>query len=200
MTRPTQRQRLTADDRRTSILEAAKGEFADATYADVSVAQVAQAAGGSPGLVFHYFGSKAGLYEAVVRDTIDALMARQRAADEAMPAGSSARDHVRTSLHLYLDHVASHPRAWAAPFVGGQEPPGALRARREARETYVDTLRELVRPAAWARHDYALWGYFGFLDHACLRWVEAGCPEDDRHSLIEAALGALEGALGDWGR
>ena len=34
---------------------------------------------------------------------------------------------------------------------------------------------------------------------ACQAWVDAGCPERDRHPLTEAALGALEGALGDWG-
>ena len=30
------------------------------------------------------------------------------------------------------------------------------------------------------------------------RWVHAGCPDDQRHSLVDAALGCLEGALGDW--
>ena len=60
-------------------------------------------------------------------------------------------------------------------------------------------MRELLRPTAWARHEYALWGYFGFLDHACLHWVEQGCPADDRDAVAEACLGALQGALGDWG-
>lgn len=196
----TPRQRLDADARRAAILDAARVAFAEATYAEVSVAQIATAAGGSPGLVFHYFTSKAGLYTAVVADTVTRLADRQRAADEALPANSSARDRVRTSLLIYLDHVASHPRAWAAPLVDGQEPPGALRVRHDARARYVAALRDVLEPADWPRHTYALWGFFGFLDQACLHWVSAGCPEDDRFALVDAALGALEGALGDWGR
>ncbi|MGB4780024.1 MAG: TetR/AcrR family transcriptional regulator, partial [Microbacterium sp.] len=70
--------------------------------------------------------------------------------------------------------------------------------RAEARSEYVERLRALLAPSAARRHEYALWGYFGFLDGACLTWVERGCPDDDRDALIDAALGALEGALGDW--
>ena len=49
-----------------------------------------------------------------------------------------------------------------------------------------------------ARHEYALWGYYGFVDAACLRWVDKGCPPDERWALVDAALGCLGGALGDW--
>jgi len=28
------------------------------------------------------------------------------------------------------------------------------------------------------RDDFALWDYLGFLDDACLHWVNAGCPND----------------------
>ena len=49
-----------------------------------------------------------------------------------------------------------------------------------------------------ARHRYALWGYLGFIDAACLHWVERGCPDEERWGVIDAALGALEGGLGDW--
>ena len=31
-----------------------------------------------------------------------------------------------------------------------------------------------------------------------LHWGNKGCPEEDQWALIDAALGALEGALGDW--
>ena len=58
--------------------------------------------------------------------------------------------------------------------------------------------RDSVGGADDSRTSFALWGYLGFLDDACLRWVHAGCPDDQRHSLVDAALGCLEGALGDW--
>ena len=80
----------------------------------------------------------------------------------------------------------------------GGEPASAAPIREAARRAYVDRLRSLLAPSEQARHEYALWGYYGFLDAVCLRWVDRGCPADDRWSVIDAALGALEGALGDW--
>lgn len=195
----TPRHRLDAEERREAILSTARDLYAKAPYADVSAGQIAAAAGASSALVFHYFNSKAELYAAVVANAIDTLAAAQKAADAALDPGVPARDRVRSSILVYLDHIASHPTTWAGPLLGGEEPSQAIRVRQQARARYVQTLRDLLNPAQWPRHDYALWGYFGFLDQACLRWVEAGCPDEDRHPLIDAALGSLQGALGDWG-
>ena len=193
------RRRLDIDQRREAILAAARDLYAKAPYPEVSIARIAEAAGASPALVFHYFGSKAALYAAVVDAAIQALNQAQHAAQAQLDRGVPARDRVRASLLVYLDYIATHPTTWAAPLLGGPEPREALDLRHRARDGYVAALRDLLQPAALARHDYALWGYFGFLDQACLHWVEAGCPDADRHPLIDAALGALEGALGDWG-
>jgi AcrR family transcriptional regulator len=163
----------------------------------VSIAQIAQATGASPAPVFHYFGSKATLYAAVVDAAIRTLAGAQRAAQDQLDQSVSAKDRVRASLLVYLDHIASHPATWAAPLLGGEEPREALDVRHHARAGYIAALRDLLEPATCARSDYALWGYFGFLDQACMRWVEAGCPDTDRHALVDAALGALEGALGE---
>lgn len=193
------RQRLDADARRDGILEAARATYAVHPYSDVSTHQIAEAAGASAPLVFHYFGSKAGLYAAVVSDAIAELSAAQGAADAGLPANTSARDRVGTSLTIYLDHIATHPQTWAWPLRGGVEPVEAQDVRRRARARYVQALSDLLGYGQWPRHRYALSGYFGFLDEACLVWVDTGCSVDDREPLIEAALGALQGALGDWG-
>lgn len=193
------RQRLDAEARRTSILDAGARLFAGASYAAVSTQQIAAASGASQALVFHYFGSKAGLYTACVEASVAALLAAQQAADAALPAGVPARDRVRASIVVYLDHVASQPEAWATSQRGGEEPAEATAVRREARAHYVELLTELL-DVRWLRGEYAVHGYFGFLDAACLAWVDRGCPDAERDSLTDAALGALEGALGDWGR
>lgn len=192
------RRRLSTQERRGAILEAARQAFAGSAYAEVSAAQVAEASGSSTGLVFHYFGSKAQLYAEVVRGVLQELAAAQAAAQAALADGVPVRDRVRAVVLVQLDHVAARPGEWATPLVGGEEPPEALAVRREARATQVDALRDLLRVTGWARHEYALWGWCGFLDQACLRWTEAGCPDDERHPLADAALGAIEGALGDW--
>lgn len=193
------RQRLDADARRDAILTAARELYAAHPYSDVSTKAVAEAAGSSAPLVFHYFGSKAGLYTAVVSDAVAGLADSQRAADATLEPHTPSRERVRTSLRIYLDHIATHPVTWASPLTGGVEPVEAQEVRRQARAGYVQTLSELLGVGSWARHHYALWGYFGFLDEACLAWVDRGCPTEDRDPLIDASLGALEGALGDWG-
>ncbi|WP_127573914.1 TetR/AcrR family transcriptional regulator [Georgenia faecalis] len=193
------RQRLDPDARRSAILDAAAESFAEHPYAEVSVSSIASRAGASDALLYRYFAGKEGLYSELVRRGIDDLVARQAAALAAMPSGSSARDRVRAVTGVHLDRIAAHPAAWAMPLnAPGSEPAAAAAIHAQARHDAVDRLRVLLAPSAQPRHEYALSGYFGFLDAACLRWVERGCPDRERGSLVDAALGALEGALGDW--
>jgi AcrR family transcriptional regulator len=165
----------------------------------VTVSSIASRAGASDALLYRYFSGKADLYVAIVRLAIDDLMNRQAAALAVLPMGVPVRDRVREATTVYLDHIAGHPAAWAVPLnLPGTEPPEAAAIRARARHDYVERLRALLSPSTQTRHEYALWGYFGFLDAACLHWVKRGCPDEERWSLIDAALGALEGALGNW--
>lgn len=195
---PGPRRRLSTSERRAAILDAALECFSSAPYAEVSAAQVAEAADSSTALVFHYFGSKAQLYAEVVRVQAQALADRQTSAQRALPDGVPVRDRVRAMVMVRLDHVAAQVATRGRPPVGGEEPVEARIARQEVREAQVEALRELLPPSDRARHLYAVQGWLGFVDEVCLRWAEAGCPADDRHVVADAALGALEGALGDW--
>ena len=186
-------------ERRELILSAARRAFASRPYEEVSLAEVAQEAQASEALVHKYFAGKAGLYAQVLQHAADELAERTRRADDALPEGSSARDRVRASVLTYLDFIAERSPGWMAyQILAGHEPGEAARVRQEAREAAVRALAEVVGGSRGHRDDFAFWGYLGFLDDACLRWVHAGCPDDQRHSLIDAALGCLEGALGDW--
>ena len=194
-----QRQRLSPGSRRANILEAAAAAFANHPYSEVTISEISQAASASNALVYRYFRNKEELYTEVVRLAIADLLARQDAALKALASGTPIRDHIRAATIVYLDHIATHPEAWALPQrQPGGEPPAVAALRHQARHTYVEQLTSLLRPSEQARHTYAIWGYLGFIDVACLHWVDKGCPPDDRWSLIDAALGALEGALGDW--
>ena len=131
--------------------------------------------------------------------TVDELTERTRRADDALPEGSSARDRVRTSVLTYLDFIAERSPGWVTYQALAGHDPGdeAARVRRQAREAAVAALAEVVGGSRGHRDNFALWGYLGFLDNACLRWVHAGCPDDQRHSLVNAVLRCLGRALGD---
>ncbi|KAA8743129.1 TetR family transcriptional regulator [Actinomyces johnsonii] len=199
--RTDKRPRLRMDpaERRELILSAASRAFASRPYEEVSLAEIAEEAQASEALVHKYFVGKAGIYAQVLQGAVDELAERTRQADAALPEGSSARDRVRASVLTYLDFIAERSPGWMAyQILAGHEPGEAARVRQEAREAAVRALAEVVGGSRGHRDDFAFWGYLGFLDDACLRWVRAGCPDDQRHSLIDAALGCLEGALGDW--
>ena len=186
-------------ERRELILSAARRAFASRPYEEVSLADVAQEAQASEALVHKYFANKAGTYAQVLQRAADELAERTRRAADALPAGSSARDRVRASILTYLDFIAERSPGWMAyQILAGHEPGEAAQVRQAARESAVEALADVVGGSHGYRDEFALWGYLGFLDDACLRWVRAGCPAEQRHSLVDAALGCLEGALGDW--
>lgn len=192
------RTRLAGAERREGILAAAATVLADRPYADMSVAQVAEAAGVSEALVFKHFSSKPELYAAALRRTAAEVAARR---DEADRAGehAGARDRVRSALIVLLDALAAH--GGSTPFSPHpDDPPPVADARSEARAEWLSWLRGVLRPGDDARDAYALLGFLGFLDAACAAWRADGCPDHDRWPLIDAALGALEGGLGDWRR
>src|SRR5262249_24517671 len=65
-----------ADERRQQLVASALEVFGDRDYDEVSVDEVAEAAGVSHGLVFQYFGSKKGLYAACLQPLIEFFRAR----------------------------------------------------------------------------------------------------------------------------
>lgn len=191
--------RLDPDERRAQIRAAAWQAFAAAPYEQVSLAAIAAAAGSSEALIHKYFSTKADLYAEVLRARIHQLADRQRAASASLPPGAPVRDHLRSSLEVYLDFISEQPIGWAGSVLaGGNDPLPARTVRAAARESYVDALRDLLGNTRPGRDEFAVLGYFGFLDAACLHWVKDGCRHDQRWNLMDAALGCLEGALGDW--
>ena len=187
------RRRLPVEQRRAQILDTAGAMFAEYGYNAVSTHAVAQECGVSEGLLFHHFPSKAEIYAAVVARRFDQLDEEMERAAAQLPQNSPKRDTVRALLVTYLDHIAADPLSWAA-VTRGDTPAEAQFVGIERRDGVVDKLLALVgdRPIAVS-------GFLGFVQAVCLDWVDAGCPDESRELIIAAALGALEGALGDWG-
>ncbi len=47
-------------------------------------------------------------------ERVEVLLARQAEALDALPDGVPVHDRIRAATMVYLDHIATHPNAWAA--------------------------------------------------------------------------------------
>ncbi|NUR89478.1 MAG: TetR/AcrR family transcriptional regulator [Nonomuraea sp.] len=81
---------------------------------DVSIDDVASAAGASRALVYHYFGGKQELYVAALRSAADQLESRLRPTDNGRPLNELA-----SGLARYFDVVEEHAAGFAALLRGG---------------------------------------------------------------------------------
>ncbi|TDD57033.1 TetR/AcrR family transcriptional regulator [Nonomuraea terrae] len=81
---------------------------------DVSIDDVASAAGASRALVYHYFGGKQELYVAALRSAAVQLESRLQSQD-----GGGALDELASGLRRYFDFVEEHAAGFAALLRGG---------------------------------------------------------------------------------
>ncbi|MEU2395153.1 helix-turn-helix domain-containing protein [Streptomyces sp. NPDC007369] len=114
MTAPAYR-RLSVEERRAQLLDAALSLFAHRAPEEVSLDDVAEAAGVSRPLVYRYFpGGKQQLYEAALRSAADLL-------DQcfAVPRTGPLTQRLARALDRYLAFVDEHDTGFAALLQGG---------------------------------------------------------------------------------
>jgi len=108
------RRRLSVDERRDELIEAALGLFSTRPPEDVSIDDVAVAAGASRALVYHYFGGKQELYLAALSSAARRLSVLLEPPTEGKPL-----DRLRISLRRYFDFVEDHAAGYTALLRGG---------------------------------------------------------------------------------
>src|SRR5437588_7813778 len=80
---PSPRRRMPRPERERQMLQVAGRSFAARGFHAVSMDEIAEQAGISKPMLYHYFGSKEGLYTAYVRQQGNALLEGMRNATEA---------------------------------------------------------------------------------------------------------------------
>ena len=108
------RRRLSVDERRDELIEAALQLFSTRPPEDVSIDDVAEAAGASRALVYHYFGGKYELYLAALGSASKRLADLLEPPTEGRPI-----ERLRISLERYFDFVESHAAGFTALLRGG---------------------------------------------------------------------------------
>ncbi|MDQ0485907.1 AcrR family transcriptional regulator [Streptomyces thermodiastaticus] len=107
--------RLSVEERRSQLLEAALSLFAHRAPEEVSLDDVAEAAGVSRPLVYRYFpGGKQQLYEAALMSAADEL---RDCFDE--PEEGPLLSRLTRAVERYLDFVGRHDAGFSALLQGG---------------------------------------------------------------------------------
>jgi AcrR family transcriptional regulator len=111
------RQRIPAAERRALILREAGRLFARHGYAGTRLEDVAAAAHVTKPIVYRHFGSKKGLYMALLEKHRDDLPTFVEHADGAAAAdGRGAADDIGAIIERWLDYVRENSYAWVMLF------------------------------------------------------------------------------------
>jgi len=162
--------RLNPTQRRAQILAAAETLFAARPYPEISVLDVAEAAGITPGLVYHYFESKEGLFDAALEASAERLLLASLP-DPSLPIPQQWE----LGLKGYLDHVLVHRTAYVNLFRGpaAHEPGLQLIAERTRLAIMNHALAVLgVSNSATPATRLSLRGYVGYVESVVLDWLE----------------------------
>ena len=107
---------------RALIIESARQEFASFGFAGARVARVAQRAGVNKQLIFYYFGSKAGLHEAITAQAAERIGAQS----PSQQPGGPAINRIRTAIRRVFDSLEAQPELVTVLFDHGTAAGAAL--------------------------------------------------------------------------
>jgi AcrR family transcriptional regulator len=188
------RARLTTDARREQLVALGGEIFSERPFDEVSIDDIAAAAGISKGLLYHYFPSKRDFYVAVVRHSADEMQAITDP-DPGLPP----LERLSAALDRYLEYVETHARGYATVLRAGIGSDAEVAAIvEEVRASMAGRILGDL-PAVGAAQPavrVAVRGWVGFAEAASLEWLERREVTRDelRDLLIRALTGAVEAA------
>ena len=195
-----QKRRLSTDARREQLLAAGAQLLAERPYNEVSIEEIAGAAGVSKGLLYHYFPTKKDFVIAAI-ERGESELAELLAPDPELPPAA----RLAAGLDRFLEFVESHEAAYSVIFRsrGGGDPDIQARldaARDQRMEAMIEALADgedgpfgLERTPVL---EAAVQGWFFFVEGAVLSWLDEGKigREQLRELLAQALLGSLQAA------
>lgn len=191
------RLRLGTEERREQLLSVGAELFAQSPYDEVRVERVAEIAGVSRGLLYHYFPAKKDFFAAVVRRESD-LMLRQTATLPGIPL----MEQLGAGLDTYLAYVETHAHGFRAfhraAAAGDPVIRAAYREGLAAREHQILDALTTDPHLSPATHDLpalriAVHGWLAFMVTVCLEWLDE--PEIPRDQIRTLCAHALLGAI-----
>jgi len=180
--------RLDVDERRQQLLERGAELFTSHPYDKLSMSKIAEEAGISKGLLYHYFPSKQAFFEATLSSWAEQLRERTEPDPDLPPV-----EQLAGSLDGFLSMVEENAVAYRNLMQSATVPEIRDLIEEVRRLTAERILDALYADGAPPKARIAVSGWLWFMDGACLDWIEH--RDVEREELRDLLLGVLMGAL-----
>ena len=187
------RTRLTPDQRRTQLLDLGVSLLATRSLDELTIDVLAEEAGISRGLLYHYFGNKHDFREAVVRRAVGDLVEQT-----APPEGGEPLERLLASVAAYVDYVVANYQGYVSIVRGAAGGNETLRqVYEETRAALTDRIftedaqGEIIPDTPAARLMVRGWSAMG--EEMVLTWVTdpRGVTREQLLESLSASLPAL---------
>ncbi|MEU6229904.1 TetR/AcrR family transcriptional regulator [Streptomyces sp. NPDC047042] len=191
------RRRLSTGERREQLLAVGARLFSESPYDEVWIEQVAEIAGVSRGLLYHYFPTKRDFFAAVVERESERML-RMTAAVPGVPA----REQLDANLDAFLAYVEEHAHGYRAfhraDASGDQAVRKVYQRALAAQERQI--LAALAADSEFGRLSeerpdlrLAVRGWLAFTTAVCLEWLRGSdlSREQVRELCARSLLGTL---------
>ncbi|GAA3811211.1 TetR/AcrR family transcriptional regulator [Streptomyces coacervatus] len=191
------RRRLSTEERREQLLAVGARLFSESPYDEVWIEQVAEIAGVSRGLLYHYFPTKRDFFAAVVERESERML-RMTAAVPGIPA----REQLAAGLDTFLEYVHAHAHGFRA--FHRADAAGDQAIRRVYQRALAAQERQILATlaadpelgsVAQERPDLelAVRGWLAFTTAVCLEWLRGSdlSREQVRDLCARALLGVI---------
>jgi AcrR family transcriptional regulator len=185
------RVRLNPEARRAQLIELGVEMLATRTLDELSVEDIAQQAGISRGLLFHYFASKQEFHLEVARAAAKELIRRTRP-DESQPPIEA----LHGSLREFIDYVEENPDNYKSLVRGAASGDADMRAIfDETRATLAQRVIGVVAAMGLQmgpRAELAVHGWVAFVEECVIRWIDTRTFDRDAlQDLLAKSLPAV---------
>ena len=190
-TRSGSRRRLGVDARREQLMTVGMEFFSTRAYEEVWIEQIAEAAGVSRGLLYHYFPNKRDFYVAVTRAAVE------EAGELTEPDRTlGPSDRLQAGIDAFLRYAEEHSQGFLTAYRGSLSGDAEVRAIvEEARQRQAARILATVagagEPPALLRQ--AIRGWIALAQNMTAEWLQG--QEVDRGKMQEMLGRTLAGVI-----
>lgn len=189
------RKRMSPQQRRRQLLDLGEELATEQPLESVSIEAVAERAGVSRALIFHYFESKQDFHLALVQEWAQEMQARTEPPEDV----DDPLQRLTASLTAYIDYVVGNSDQYVAVLRGSLSIDPAM--RNVAESTRAEMTRRILHHApvlgieVTPAVEMAVRGWTAFVEDVMIRWIgDRKLTRDELLALLVGSLPALAGA------